>query len=212
MSQNIQAQAFQKGNINFDVGLGFGVYGTAQKQRLSSGTSTVESDTTDGAASRIFDLNFEYGISNKFGIGARIGSSSYFISDEDKKNISSVNGLDFGVLVNYHLLNSNKNDLFLDFGVGYSSLKYNFTGLSSAFATSATGSGSYFTLGIKDRIFFSDHIGILFNLGYTNYSINNIEYELTSAAKAFLGGSNVSWEIDWSAKGVNLGFGLAVKL
>jgi len=34
---------------------------------------------------------------------------------------------------------------------------------------------------------------------------------LTSAAQTFLGGSNASWELDWSAKGVSFGLGLAVK-
>ena len=97
------------------------------------------------------------------------------------------------------------------FGLGYSSLKWSFAGASAAFAASASGSGTYFTLGIKDRIFFSDHVGILFNLGYTGYTINNIDYELTSAAQTFLGGSNASWELDWSAKGVSFGLGLAVK-
>jgi hypothetical protein len=79
ISQNLQAQAFQKGNVNVDVGLGFGIYGTSQTATTGltadvNGTSLVilpetTSDTTDGAASTMIPISFEYGISNRIGLG-----------------------------------------------------------------------------------------------------------------------------------------------
>ncbi len=60
ISSGINAQAFQKGNINFDLGLGLGVYSNNQTTRLAVGSALVEKDTIDGAASTIIPLNFEF--------------------------------------------------------------------------------------------------------------------------------------------------------
>ena len=174
-------------------------------------------DTTDGAASVIIPFSFEYGISNKFGLGLDLTSSNYVISDEDKKHISSVNGFDFGIKVNYHLLNSEKNDLFIGLGIGISKVNWKFkTDVTNVFGlSSATGSGTYFSLGITDRIFFSEHFGIMFNLSYKNYRYPEIVYEVGDATASLeaLGATDVKFaqELDWKLNGVNAGIGLALK-
>lgn len=221
MSQNTQAQAFQKGNINFDVGLGFGIYGTSQTQTLKVSVAGVPliddvSDTTDGAASMIIPISFEYGVTDKIGVGVDFAYSNYFISDSDQVNTESVKAIDFGLKFNYHLLNSDRNDLFVGLGVGYSNMSWSFVEKdpTNPFESqSASGSGVYWTVGVTDRIFFTDNIGILFNLNYRGYSYSSIEYELTSDAQQIISNANATYSNTFKFKlnGVHLGIGLAVK-
>lgn len=220
-----QAQAFQKGNINIDIGIGFGIYGTQQKttSNLSfevGGTpfsQTNVNDTTDGAVSRIIPISFEYGISDKIGLGLDLTSSNYYIDEDDRKYTRSVKGFDFGLKANYHLLNADKNDLFIGIGLGVSSMNWEFENdVTNVFGlSSASGSGLYFSLGITDRIFFSDHVGILFNLGYRGYSYPEIRYDVKDATStlAALGVTNIKFSqtSDWKLNGVHIGTGLAIK-
>ena len=90
MSQNTQAQAFQKGNINFDLGLGIGAYGT----RVTIEVAGVEFSDTDGASSTVIPISFEYGITDKFGLGAQIGFSNYFIDQDSNEFTESVKAID----------------------------------------------------------------------------------------------------------------------
>lgn len=199
-----KAQAFEKGNINLDLGIGFGGYKTTTEITTAEVTilgftippTTIKDE--DGAASTIIPLTFEYGISDKIGLGVQLGFSNYFIDNEDStETTESVRSVDFGLVVNYHLLNSDKNDLFIGIALGGSSV--NWKDLSGE---EWTGSGSYFSLYIKDRIFFNDNIGIMFNLGYTGYRYSDLE---SSIDNPFID------KFEWTIRGVNFGTGLAVK-
>ncbi len=217
LNLNTSAQAFQKGNVNFDVGIGFGAYGTTQTQTTKLSFGAVSSDTTytdsDGAASMVIPISFEYGVSDKIGIGADLIINNYIIAEEDKDAISSVKAFDFGAKFNYHLLNSDKNDLMIGVGIGFSSIKWELEPNIHQFIESYSGSCVYWSIGITDRIFFSENVGILFNLGYKGYSYSGLEAELTSEAKEVISsfGATFSQEIDWKFNGVNIGTGLALK-
>lgn len=222
---NVNAQAFQKGNKNIDVGIGFGGYGThsittTEISFTAFGVPFSQSqvfDTTDGAASMIIPISFEYGISNKFGLGVDLTPTSYFIAEEDRDYINSVKGFDIGVKASYHILDAEKNDLFVTLGVGTSSINWKFKndetnvlGLSSA-----SGSGTYFSFNVSDRIFFSDNLGLLLNLGYRGYKYPKIEYDVSDANSALAAfgvtDAKISQELEWSLNGVQAGIGLAVK-
>ncbi len=219
LSNTISAQAFQKGNINVDVGVGFGAYGTNQTQTTEIswlGFSISDThDTTDGAASTAIPIGFEYGISDKIGIGADFTYNNYFINDSDRVHLNSVKAIDFGVKFNYHLLNADRNDLFIGLGIGFSSIKWDFNTdpLDPFDAKSASGSGVYWNIGLTDRIFFSDNVGILFHLGYKGYSYPSIEHELTSETQQALAAANATYsqKVKWQMNGVNIGTGLAIK-
>ena len=209
--QDSNAQAFQKGNKNIDVGVGFGLYATTTTLTVQlpflGSTTIVEND---GAASTLIPIEFEYGVSDKIGIGAQLGFSNYFIDDstEVKSNgiatgemedntTESVKSIDFAIKVNYHLLNADRNDLFIGLALGVSNVTWN-----DQSGEALKGKGSYFSIYIKDRIFFSDNIGILFNLGYTRYNYSNIT---ASSSNATIN------SLKWNLGGVNIGTGLAVK-
>jgi hypothetical protein len=215
-SNNTYAQAFQKGNWNIDVDLGLGIYATETETAVkfsALGLSINESDIDkDGTASSVFRLGAEYGISNKIGIGLKIGASNYFIDEEDKDTVKSVKSNDFAIHLNYHLLNADKNDLFLTFGIGIATANWEYHDIQGAFLKSAKGSGGYFTLGITDRIFFSDHVGMLFSVNIPMMRLN-IDPELSDDVTAGLNAFNVDYEIDMNMRlvGVYIGTGLAIK-
>ncbi|OFZ00362.1 MAG: hypothetical protein A3K10_07820 [Bacteroidetes bacterium RIFCSPLOWO2_12_FULL_31_6] len=206
----VNAQAFQKGNKNIDLGLGVGAYGTTTTFTVSFFGIPLSFTENDGAASTMVPISFEYGISNKIGLGVQLGYSNYFIDDSNDVKVNgietgekevntteSVKSIDFAIKINFHLLNAEKNDLFIGLALGGSSVNW----LDKS-GEELKGSGSYVSLYLTDRIFFSDHIGILFNLGYTGYQYANV----TSSSN-----SSFITSLEWKLKGVNIGTGLAVK-
>lgn len=212
---NVNAQAFQKGNKNIDLGIGFGGYGTTSTFSTTFNGVTVSSSESDGAASTIIPIGFEYGVGEKIGVGADLFFNNYFINDSDKVVLEKVSSFDVGGKFNYHLLNAEKNDLYLSLGLGFSNMKWSYQAATANFIESASGSGTYFSLGIADRIYFSDHIGISFNLGYRGYNYSNIEANLSSQAETALAAFGVTdYSQSWTFKmtGVHFGMGLAIKL
>ncbi|HRP59808.1 MAG TPA: hypothetical protein PK833_05900 [Vicingus sp.] len=211
LSSQLYSQAFEKGNWNIDLDLGFGAYGTKSTSTITVGAFSVTDTDVDGTASSVFRLGGEYGISDRIGLGLKLGSSNYFIAEEDRDTVKSVKGTDFAVSFNFHLLKANRNDLFLTLGLGFSSAKWLYHDVPGFFLSSAKGSGSYLTLGITDRIFFSDHVGMLLNISYAGFNCNSITPELSSTGKAIVGNVNYTWNLDIILRGVYFGTGLAIK-
>lgn len=220
LTNNANGQAFQKGNINLDVGIGFGIYGTNQTATTTYETGspnfdeiTVTTDESDGAVATVIPIRVEYGVMDKLGIGAEFVYNNYLINDSDRVNLNTVKCLDYGLIFNFHLLNAEKNDLFIGLGVGMSSMKINYVTDITQFVESVSGSGLYYSFGITDRIFFSDNIGMMVNLSYKGYNYSSLEADFTPELDALLALSNVTYSQnwDWSFTGVNIGIGLAVK-
>lgn len=211
LSSQLYSQAFEKGNWNIDTDLGIGIYGTKSTTTTKIGPLTQSKSEVDGTASSVFRLGGEYGISDRIGLGLKLGSSNYFIAEEDRDTVKSVKGTDFAVSFNFHLLKANRNDLFLTLGLGFSSAKWLYHDVPGFFLSSAKGSGSYLTLGITDRIFFSDHVGMLLNISYAGFNYNSITPELSSTGKAIVGNVNYTWNLDIILRGVYFGTGLAIK-
>ena len=223
---NVNAQAFQKGTINIDLGIGFGLYGTSQT-RTYERTATVTlagfpsqaldvkstSDTTDGTISTAVPFSFEYGISDKIGIGLDITYNSYFINDSDRVNLKSVKAYDFGPRFSYHPLNSDFYDLSLGLGLGYTTIAWD---LASSAGKDYKGSGFYLNIDIKNKFWFSEHIGAYINIGYKGNFYSSINRD-TSAEEAdlesnsFVSNVTIKDEFSWTMHGANIGVGLAVK-
>jgi hypothetical protein len=228
----VNAQAFQKGTINIDLGVGLGIYGTSQTRTyersatidpvlvntgLISANALNESsvkDTSDGAASTVIPISFEYGISNKIGVGVDFTYNNYFINDSDKVNLANVRACDFGPKFNYHPLNSDFYDLSLGLGLGFTTIGWNVSSTNNS--ESYKGSGFYLNLDIKNKFWFSEHIGAYLNLGYKGNFYSAIDRD-TSVEVADLESnswiSNVSIkdEFTFTMHGANIGVGLAVK-
>ena len=192
------AQAFQKGNINVDLGIGFGIYQSSTEISFDFLGQPLTLKDEDGAASFLTPIAFEYGIGEKLGIGAELAFSNYYIDQKDSTEATErVKSVDIAFLVNYHLLESEKNDLMVGLLIGTSGAKWNFED-----GNKMTGSGTKFGIYAKDRIFFGEHIGILFQVGYLKYVYKEIN---TSNDNAILE------RIDWDLSGWSVGTGLALK-
>lgn len=207
------AQAFQKGNKNLDFGVGFGIYGTSQTSTTTFNGQTFTDTENDGAVSTVIPINFEYGVTDKFGIGATLIYNNYVINDSDKVFLNKVSSIDLGLNFNYHLLSSDKNDLFVGLGVGFSSMSIDYVTSSFQFIDGVSGSGMYYSIGLTDRIFFSDHVGILFNLSYRGYNYSSLEANYSSEAEQLFSTAGVSYSqnFEWKFNGVHIGTGLAFK-
>jgi hypothetical protein len=216
-SQQLNAQAFQKGNKNIDVGVGLGIYGTkiTVTNTVSFGPFSEDSSytDTDGAASRIIPISFEYGVTDNIGVGLDLTICNYYIDEEDEDEIARVNSFDIGVRGNYHLLKAEKNDLMIGLGLGISSLNWEAEPGPFQFIDSYSGSGLYLTVGIADRIFLSEHIGILLNVNYRGYFYSALETELSAQGQAAYDavGASFKQELDWNFSGVTFGTGVSVK-
>jgi hypothetical protein len=210
------AQAFEKGNWNIDVELGGAAYGVLTTSTLKVGGLPAISDSDVSATSnRTFRLGGEYGISNRIGLGLKIGASSYNIAPDDRDTIKSISSTDFGLYFNFHLLrNANRNDLFLTLGLGLANAEWIYQENPMIFLSTIKGGGNYVVLGITDRIFFSDHIGMLLSLHYTGYNYIGTTPELSNSGKALVSGvgiTNYSWKVDFQLRGIYFGTGLAIK-
>jgi len=214
---DLNAQAFQEGNKNVDVGINFAAYGTkitvTNTVSNAAGSSDSSYTDTDGAASTIVPISFEYGVTDKIGLGLDLTFSNYFIDEEDEEEISNVTSFDIGIRSNYHLLNSERNDLMLGLGIGFSSLNWEAEPNPGQIIDSYSGSGLYLSVNVTDRIFFTENIGILFNVGYRGYFYSALETKLTPEGEALYDSFGVDFkqEIDWNFTGITFGTGLAVK-
>jgi hypothetical protein len=210
-----QDKAFEKGDITVDIGIGIGVYGTKiheeyneDRFNLLTGFETVrvKHDTTDAAASVIYPLRLEYGVTNWLGIGARIAYSNYFVEKDTINNYQSkVHGIDADFLANFHLIKSKRFDMPVCLSIGYSNIKYM---ANDPYSHQAKGNGLNFGLSLMPHIYFGDHIGMYFNIGYAGYNYPNLKFSNNQD-------SNLNDENDLIYKlkgnGLNLGLGLVGK-
>lgn len=227
LNTNVNAQAFQKGTINVDLGIGFGLYGTSYSHKETR-TATVTAagypsnaidydrsrDTTDGALSTVIPFSFEYGVTDKIGAGVDFTYNSYFIgrNDTDNTDLLSVKAYDFGLKGYYHPFNSDFYDMSIGLGFGLSSIKWKTTNTGDDYS----GSGFYVNLDIKNKFWFSEHIGAFLNIGYKGNFYSDITKDLSSEEaelEALSWVSNVTMkdEFSFTMHGVNLGVGLALK-
>jgi hypothetical protein len=205
-------KAFKKGDITASLGIGFGVYGTKvhteydqQVFNLATGFSTVryKQDTTDGAASAVFPLEVEYGVTNWLGLGGRFAFSNY---TRDSTNTNArVHSLDADLMVNVHLVKSRRFDMPLSLYIGYSNIKYL---THDAFGSMAKDNGMSYGIALVPRIYFGDHIGMFFNVGYAGYNYPSLQFSNDTYPDL---NSQNNWLYSLKGNGLNMGLGLIGK-
>ncbi|MES2286303.1 MAG: hypothetical protein V4547_11495 [Bacteroidota bacterium] len=213
-TSNAQKKAFHKGAVIVDLGIGVSVYKTdledAYNNQVWNGssfsTTRIKKDTTNAAAATVYPLNIEFGLKNWLGIGARVAYSKYF---SEKDSISGlkvgVTGIDAGLVLNLHLIKTNRFDLPIGVTLGYSSFKLD---SKDTLNTIAKDNGFNYGFAAIPRFYFGEHIGLSFNLGYTVYSYPSILFSNKND-------SNLNNDTDrvfkLKASGVNIGVGLLIK-
>lgn len=212
---SVKAQkAFEKGNVTIDLGVGLGIYGTKLHEERDvqvwtpSGVTTIRetNDTTDGAAATIFPLKFEYGITNWLGIGARFAYSKYIAGSDSTNNTKpTVTGLDAGLILNFHFIKTKRFDLPLSVTIGYSNFRYK---ANDAANSIAKDNGLNYGVALIPRIYFGDHIGIFFNLGYVGYNYPSMLFSNNKDSNL---NEEDNYEFKFKFNGANLGLGLVLK-
>jgi outer membrane protein W len=121
-------------------------------------------------------LGFEYGITEKIGVGVQLGYSkttgttprSSYTSTE---TLTAYQAL---TMVKYHFIKSDKFDPYAGIGLGFGSFKYVYKDTDPAGDPSATLSvpGSFvFTGALGARYFFTNQIGVYTEIGYLSGSV-----------------------------------------
>ncbi|MBT8196071.1 MAG: hypothetical protein HKO56_02240 [Bacteroidia bacterium] len=211
---NSYGQSYQKGDWNFDAGIGLGVFSTETKFSIPLpiiGTVTFSDD--DGAASVIIPISAEYAVSDRFGVGLQLNFSNYFIDDStevyniftgeptgqmQENNTQSVNSFAIAVKANFHLMEHEQNDLFVGIAVGGSGITWKWKDMEEE---TLDGSGSYFNLYIMDRIYFTEKVGMNFNLGFTSYNYDEVKSSSSTAIENLeFKGSGVTFSVGPSFK------------
>ncbi len=167
-------------------------------------TSTIKSysvSNTDKAANKMLSLQYERGILNWLGVGAKVLISDYFTeTDSITHEKPSVQALDATILVNAHFVRVKYVDMFAGFNIGYSTLNWE---ARDQFISKAQGGGLVYDLHLQPRFYFGKHIGMSVNLGYVNYNYQGLDF--TNIV------TNLPGVLDLKGGGVNFGIGLQGK-
>jgi len=200
ISGSINAQAFAKGDILIDVGIGLGIYGTEVETSING----VIQKESDGTASVIVPIKAQYGISNKFSVGLMVQSASYIIDSADIKN-EEASGTAFRVIGSYYFLNKDRLKLYAEMGFGAASFNQESEDIN-ANKIEAEWAGGNFSVGLGMKFYFSKHIGFFANTNYNNYAFDLDKISGNGTSFSF---SKGDWTADFS--GAEIAVGLAFK-
>lgn len=193
---NLNAQkSFEKNTNVIGFGLDLGIYNYVS----TIGSSSTSSNSK--AANKMLSLQYERGILNWLGIGAKVQLSDYFTEkDTVTGSKPSVKAIDATMVINAHFLRSKHVDMLAGFNVGYSHLNWE---ARDANISAAKGGGMTFDFHIQPRFYFGNHVGMFINLAYINYNYQNMDFTNTT--------SKLNDILDLKGGGVNFGFGFQGK-
>lgn len=196
VSLSLSAQkSFEKKSNVIGFGLDLGIYNYTSK------VASNPKSSSSAAANKMLNLQYERGVLNWLGLGAKVQLSDYFTSEDTVTHSKpSIKAIDATLLVNAHFLRSKRVDMLAGFNVGYSHMNWE---AKDQAISGATGGGLTFDLHLQPRFYFGDHIGMFINLAYVNYSYKNMDFQNT-----FTTYNDV---LELTGGGVNFGIGLQGK-
>lgn len=188
-------KSFEKNTNVVGFGADLGLYSYTSKV---AGNHQVEHS---GAANKMLNLQYERGVLNWLGVGAKIQLSDYFTSEDTAiHSTPSIKAIDFTALVNAHFVRAKYVDMFAGFNIGYSNINWE---QRDQAISSARGGGLVYDLHLQPRFYFGKHIGMFINLAYVHYSYNNLDFKNTY--------TNLPGILSLNGGGVNFGIGLQGK-
>lgn len=165
VSQKSQAQVFEKGDWSIDLGVGYADNKTNRSITFSNYYYGVRTETeAKKQGSVMLSVGVEYRLFDKIGLALEgqlaTTGPSYYVSE-------AIGHQDLKLKFNYHLFNSNINDLFFGIAFGMSHLKWEKS--STSWAYGGSGTSPLVELSISDRLFVRDKRAISINIFYTKY-------------------------------------------
>jgi len=198
------SQSVTQGNILVNGGFGIGIY--------SGKLSTA--DTTETAVPGLLSIGAGYAITDDIIAGVRLERNGYIVAEEDSNKITSINP---SIFATYNIVNSDKATLYFTAEYGYSRIRFisedKYGVENNVSIKSKSGGKLNFDLGTN--IYFSDNIGMFFNVGYAMYSYNKLTYHNDQSDPTDLvwtdDGTEDGTPIKFKLSGVNIRTGLAFK-
>jgi hypothetical protein len=196
ISLNVNAQkSFEKNANVIAFGLDLGVYNYVSK------VATNPTSNSSAAVNKMLSLQYERGILNWLGIGAKVQLSDYFTStDSVTHSKPSVKAIDGTLVVNAHFLRSKRVDMLAGVNFGYSHMNWE---ARDQAISGAKGGGLVFDLHLQPRFYFNNHIGMFINLAYVHYGYKNMDFQNTFTTYNDI--------LSLTGGGVNFGFGFQGK-
>lgn len=190
---------YEQGDIDFGLGGGIGVYG-------GSTNDVDEVDTTGGpdAAAVLFNIDVNYAVIEELSIGVDFERNSFITQDDSTDTDSYGNSNNFKFNVQYRFVNSEKNCLALEGGIGMSAFKFG-DNISNEYAK---GSGLTYEFGLDYQHYFGENVGMFINVGYGGYQYK----ELRNQANEVWRTNNDTDNIEVVFSGVNIRVGLQIKI
>lgn len=196
VSLKVTAQkSFERGTNVIGLGADLGYY-----NYTSTIASTAESES-NAALNKMLNLQYERGVANWLGIGAKIQLCDYFTSRDSVTGAKpQVRALDAMLLVNGHFIRAKYVNMLIGVNGGYSTLNWE---ARDQAVSNAKGGGFTFDVHLQPRFYFGKHVGMFLNLAYTHYSYKDMDFDNTF--------THISDILDLKGGGVNFGLGLQVK-
>jgi hypothetical protein len=191
-----QDKSFEKNTKVISLGYNLGVYGTKSRDK-HKGTS----DRSE-AASNIFHGQFEYGVLNFLGVGAKLQYGQYIVERDSATGLlPTAYSMDGFLVVNLHFVRAKYVDMLFGLNGGGSQFVYK---LNDGHNTMAKGFGSSFDVHFQTRFYFGKYIGLNLNLAYANFNYPNL------IASSDLANHTVNFA-SIKGNGINIGMALQVK-
>lgn len=191
-----QDKSFEKNTKVIGLGYNLGAYATQSRDKF-----TGENDR-GGAVSNIFHANFEYGVLNFLGVGAKFQYSKYIVERDSATGRQPIaNSADGFIFVNAHFVRAKYVDMLIGINGGGSQFTYK---LNDGYNTMAKGFGSAFDVHFQTRFYFGKYVGLNLNLAYAYFNYPNL------IASSNLINQTVNFA-SIKGNGVNIGLGLQVK-
>ena len=150
------SQVLQKGNVDINAGVGFGIYTI---------TSNDYEDEKSAGVPGLLTLGVAYQLTDAWSIGLNYERNG-FVTDPDSNNKAVLNNM--GITGSYNFVNGEKNVLHAFLGIGYSSFRYD----NLKDEEYVVGKGPQFQLGAGWKHYFGGKIGMYMNFSvpYYNYT------------------------------------------
>ena len=182
-------RSFNKRKIVISGGMGLGVYGTLFTDATDGNVKK------DGAASAIYFLSGEYGITKWIGAGAKFSFDNYFVKrDSSTGTIPSAHSFNYSGFVNFHFVRHKRFDFLAGISLGYSKFVIKWNDVNN---TTATGNGTVLGIYVVPRFYFNDHFGMFANISLAGFTYSPLDLKSNTAqtplSDKFIGnGLNIS--------------------
>lgn len=189
----------EQGAITIDLGTGLGIYGA----KTNDPDANAEADTVGvNAAAGLVNFTATYSIIDDLSVGASFERNGFVVGSDSASENESGQSLNYRFVTQYRLVNSEKNCLFLQGGIGYSSFKF-----EDGPDDTVEGDGLTYDFSLGYQHYFGETAGFFLQAGWTGYKYNELIDE--NGTTWLVGGTNDPYEL--TLQGVNIRLGLALR-